>query len=67
MSVNQGAQTRLQKCLRESEISPRATLKLTSRVTGLLTIDNLTNRDYMEPIGYQPLQRTIRAGIRVGF
>jgi hypothetical protein len=32
-----------------------------------LTIENLTNRDYSEPLGYQPLLRTIRVGARVGF
>jgi hypothetical protein len=36
-------------------------------VTGLLTIDNLGNEDYMEPLGYQALQRVVRAGLRVSF
>jgi outer membrane receptor protein involved in Fe transport len=45
----------------------RFTVKLTSQVTGLLAIDNLTDRDYSEPFGYQPLRRTVRAGLRVGF
>jgi hypothetical protein len=30
-------------------------------------IDNLTNQDYSEPFGYQPLLRTIRLGARVNF
>jgi len=30
-------------------------------------IDNLTNQDYSEPLGYQPLLRVVRGGIRVGF
>jgi vitamin B12 transporter len=45
----------------------RLSVRLTNRVTGLLLVDNLTNEDYSEPIGYQPLLRVIRAGIRVGF
>lgn len=45
----------------------RVSLTLTRRVTGLLMIDNLTNQDYSEPFGYQPLLRAVRAGLRVGF
>jgi vitamin B12 transporter len=45
----------------------RLTLKLTAQLTGVLAIDNLTDRDYSEPFGYQPLRRTIRAGVRVAF
>jgi outer membrane cobalamin receptor len=45
----------------------RLSVRLTDRVTGLLLVDNVTNEDYSEPIGYQPLLRVIRAGIRVGF
>jgi vitamin B12 transporter len=45
----------------------RVALRLTSQLTGILTIDNVTNRDYMEPIGYQPLRRVVRAGLKVGF
>ncbi len=41
--------------------------RINSRVTGVLMIDNLTNLDYQEPLGYQALQRAIRAGVRVGF
>jgi len=44
----------------------RIAYRLTSRLTGLLSIDNLTGRDYQEPLGYQALQRTVRAGVRVG-
>jgi outer membrane cobalamin receptor len=39
----------------------------TRQLTGLVVVDNLTNRDYSEPFGYQPLLRTVRAGIRVSF
>jgi outer membrane receptor protein involved in Fe transport len=45
----------------------RVAVRLTRQVTGLLMIDNLTNADYMVPLGYQPLGRVARAGIRVGF
>ncbi|HKB12396.1 MAG TPA: TonB-dependent receptor [Vicinamibacterales bacterium] len=33
----------------------------------LLSIDNLANADYMEPLGYPALGRAVRGGIRVGF
>jgi vitamin B12 transporter len=45
----------------------RVTLKVTPQLTGVLSIDNLTNQDYSEPFGYQPLLRVVRAGFRVGF
>jgi len=45
----------------------RVSLAVTRLLTGLLTIDNLTNHDYSEPFGYQPLLRTIRVGARVNF
>jgi outer membrane receptor protein involved in Fe transport len=45
----------------------RLALTLTPRVTGTLAIDNLTDRDYSEPLGYQPLRRAIRAGLRVTY
>ena len=32
-----------------------------------LDIDNLTNTDYMEPLGYLTLERTVRVGARVRF
>lgn len=45
----------------------RIAWKLTAQLTGLLAIDNLTNQDYSEPLGYQPLLRAVRAGVRIGF
>ena len=45
----------------------RLALTLTPRVTGTLAISNLTDRDYSEPFGYQPLRRAIRAGLRVTY
>lgn len=40
--------------------------RLTQKVTGLMTIDNLTGRDYQVPLGYRALQRSVRVGVRVG-
>jgi outer membrane cobalamin receptor len=45
----------------------RVSVAITRQLTGLLTIENLTNRDYSEPLGYQPLLRTVRIGARVSF
>ena len=45
----------------------RVTARLARQITGVLIIDNLTNQDYSEPLGYQPLLRAVRAGVRVGF
>jgi vitamin B12 transporter len=44
----------------------RLSYGFTSKVTGLLSIDNLTGRDYQEPLGYLALQRAVRVGVRVG-
>lgn len=45
----------------------RVSVKVLPQLTGFLNIDNVTNRDYSEPFGYQPLLRVIRGGFRVGF
>jgi vitamin B12 transporter len=45
----------------------RVTGKISRQLTGILSIDNLANSDYSEPLGYQPLLRTFRAGVRVTF
>jgi vitamin B12 transporter len=45
----------------------RASYRFGPRLTGLLSIDNLANADYMEPLGYPALGRAVRAGVRVGF
>jgi vitamin B12 transporter len=37
------------------------------RMAGFVTIDNLADSIYMEPIGYPSLGRTIRAGVRARF
>ncbi len=45
----------------------RAAVQLTPRLTALISVDNLTNSDYSEPFGYQPLGRLVRAGVRIRF
>jgi outer membrane cobalamin receptor len=45
----------------------RVSLAVTRQLSGILSIDNLTNADYSEPFGYQPLGRVVRAGVRVAF
>jgi len=40
---------------------------LVPRAALLLSIDNLANEDYMEPLGYRALGRAVRGGVRVGF
>jgi outer membrane cobalamin receptor len=45
----------------------RISMQLTRQLSAMLSIDNLMNRDYSEPIGYQPLLRAVRAGIRVRY
>jgi hypothetical protein len=45
----------------------RVSVTLTRQVSAVLSIDNLTNADYSEPFGYQPLGRLVRAGARVSF
>ena len=42
-------------------------VRLARRTAGFVTIDNLADRDYMEPLGYPALGRTVRAGIRTRF
>lgn len=44
----------------------RLAYRLTRVLTALMNVDNLTGRDYQEPLGYLALQRTIRVGFRVG-
>ena len=42
-------------------------VQLPRRTTGFIVVENLANREYMEPLGYRGLGRTIRAGIRARF
>jgi outer membrane cobalamin receptor len=41
--------------------------RLTKRLSLTLTIDNLADRRYMEPLGYPALGRTARVGLRAAF
>lgn len=42
-------------------------VRLTRRTGAFVTMDNVGNADYMEPLGYPALGRTVRAGIRTRF
>ena len=44
----------------------RASYTLRRGVTALFAVDNLSNRDYQEPLGYLTLRRAVRLGVRVG-
>jgi len=45
----------------------RVAVTLSRQLTGTMSIDNLANARYMEPLGYAALQRTVRVGLRVTF
>jgi len=45
----------------------RLSFRARSQAAVLLSIDNLADADYMEPLGYRALRRAVRAGVRVGF
>ena len=45
----------------------RVSVALTQEFSAILSIDNLTNTDYSEPFGYQPLGRLVRVGARFAF
>ena len=42
-------------------------VRLAGRTSGFITIDNLAGREYMEPLGYRALGRTLRVGVRTRF
>ncbi len=42
-------------------------VRLGGRTSGFITIDNLAGREYMEPLGYRALGRTLRVGVRTRF
>ena len=44
-----------------------AEIAFARRTGGFLTRDNLADREYMEPLGYRALGRTVRVGIRARF
>jgi outer membrane cobalamin receptor len=45
----------------------RATVRFTRTLSGTAAIDNLTDSDRMEPLGYPVLGRAIRFGVRARF
>jgi outer membrane cobalamin receptor len=45
----------------------RVSWNVTPRVAATLAVDNLTDANYMEPLGYPALRRAIRVGFRAGF
>lgn len=45
----------------------RFSYQLTPQLRALVSIDNLADASYMEPIGYPALGRAVRVGLRVGF
>lgn len=45
----------------------RLAYQVTKLLRPFLSIDNLADADYMEPLGYPALRRAVRAGIRVTF
>ncbi|MEO5739600.1 MAG: TonB-dependent receptor [Vicinamibacterales bacterium] len=42
-------------------------LSIARRTAAFVTLENLADRNYMEPLGYPALGRTVRAGIRARF
>ena len=45
----------------------QAQLRVTSEATAYVRVENLTDSDYMEPLGYPAWRRTIHTGIRLRF
>jgi vitamin B12 transporter len=45
----------------------RAQYRLSTQISVVAAVDNLTGSDYMEPLGYLALGRTARIGVKVGF
>jgi len=41
--------------------------RVSRQLIGTLSIDNLADAEYMEPLGYPALRRAVRAGVRVAF
>ncbi|HUP39840.1 MAG TPA: TonB-dependent receptor, partial [Vicinamibacterales bacterium] len=42
-------------------------VRVAGRTASFVTLENLADREYMEPLGYRGLGRTVRAGIRTRF
>jgi vitamin B12 transporter len=45
----------------------RVSYRVTAQLRALLSVDNLTDASYMEPLGYPALGRAARVGLRFGF
>jgi vitamin B12 transporter len=45
----------------------RLSYQVTPQLRALLSVDNLTDASYMEPLGYPSLGRAVRVGLRVAF
>ncbi len=45
----------------------QAVARVSTMATAYVRVENLTDRDYMEPIGYPAWRRTVHAGLRVRF
>jgi vitamin B12 transporter len=45
----------------------QATALVTTFATAYVRVENLTDKDYMEPLGYPAWRRTVHAGLRVRF
>jgi outer membrane cobalamin receptor len=41
--------------------------RITGAATAYLRVENLTDKDYMEPLGYPAWRRTVQAGVRLRF
>lgn len=48
-------------------LDARFSYRISSKITALLAVDNVTSREYQEPLGYAALRRAARVGVRVGF
>jgi vitamin B12 transporter len=42
-------------------------VRITNAATAYVRVENLTDKDYMEPLGYPAWKRTVHAGVRVRF
>jgi vitamin B12 transporter len=42
-------------------------VRLASRTSAFITLENLADAEYMDPLGYPGLGRSVRAGIKAGF
>ncbi len=45
----------------------QAAVRITTQATAFVRVENLTDVDYMEPLGYPAWRRTVHAGVRLKF